>query len=181
MPRPTVCADGLSPCRCRAHVLCGETLLLIPRLKGVACDLQRGTPTLAYSLRGQRALWRARHELRLTLLCVQMVLALLAVERMSCVERRCCYFRGSKGLPVTCNVEVQLLRTLCEDSACLARFRWYKLSCAPCTCSCSWRVHARRIWILDGLSRAASAYSHVALRAKPRLVALRAVRAPCLC
>ena len=29
----------------------------------------------------------------------------------------CCYFQGSKGLPVTCNVEVRLLRTLCEDSA----------------------------------------------------------------
>ena len=27
-----------------------------------ACDLQRGSPTLAYSLRGQRALWHARHQ-----------------------------------------------------------------------------------------------------------------------
>ena len=32
----------------------------------------------------------------------------------------------------------------------------------PAPCSCSWRVHARRIWMLDGLSRAASAYSLVA-------------------
>ncbi|OLP91174.1 hypothetical protein AK812_SmicGene27179 [Symbiodinium microadriaticum] len=36
---------------------------------------------------------------------------------MSHVESRCCYFQGSKGLPVTCNVEVRLLRALCEDSA----------------------------------------------------------------
>ena len=47
-PRPSVCADGPHLSRCRAHVPCGEPLLLFPRLEGVACDLQRGSPTLAY-------------------------------------------------------------------------------------------------------------------------------------
>ena len=81
--------------------------MLFLRLKGVACDLQRGSPTLAYSLRGQRLLGT-----------VQVVQAVLCAVHLFLFLAGPCPSHMDLRWTFSCRLCILPRRPSCEASTC---------------------------------------------------------------